>query len=142
METSGSTGKTLVTGVIGEDVHIVGIRILEHAIRSAGFTIVSLGIHNTQEEFIRAALETRADGILISSLSGHAELLLPGFREKCLESGLKNILLYLGGHLRIGQASWEEVEERFKTMGFDRVYSPDTLPERVISDLKADLVVN
>jgi methanogenic corrinoid protein MtbC1 len=34
---------TLVTGVIGEDVHIIGIRIVEHALRKAGFRIISLG---------------------------------------------------------------------------------------------------
>jgi methanogenic corrinoid protein MtbC1 len=38
-----ATRETLVTGVIGEDVHIMGIRIVEHALRDAGFKIVSLG---------------------------------------------------------------------------------------------------
>ena len=121
MEATSSKGKTLITGVIGEDVHIVGIRILEHALRRAGFNIVSLGIHTTQEEFIQAALEARASAILVSSLGGHADLLLSGLREKCLEAGLKNILLYLGGHLWIGKANWEEIEKRFKTMGFNPI---------------------
>ena len=30
------TKGTLVTGVIGEDVHIMGIRIVEHALRARG----------------------------------------------------------------------------------------------------------
>ncbi len=139
MNAVSSKGKTLVTGVIGEDVHITGIRILEHAFRNAGFNVVSLGIHTTQEEFIQAALESRANAILISSLGGHAEILLTGFREKCLESGLKNILLYVGGHLMIGKVTPEEIEKKFVKMGFNRVYSPNTLPDRVISDLKVDL---
>ena len=78
----------LVTGVIGEDVHVTGIRILEHALRNAGFRVHSLGIHNTQEDFIDAAVETRADVIMVSSLAGHAELLVDGFRDKCIEAGL------------------------------------------------------
>ena len=44
---------TLVTGVIGEDVHIMGIRIVEHALRDAGFRIVSLGAQVSQEQYHR-----------------------------------------------------------------------------------------
>ena len=73
----------IVTGVIGEDVHIVGIRIIEHALNDAGFKVNSLGAQVSQEEFLNAALETNADAILISSFSGHAELLVRSFRDKC-----------------------------------------------------------
>ena len=34
-DTADSKG-TVVTGVIGEDVHIIGIRIVEHALRARG----------------------------------------------------------------------------------------------------------
>jgi methylaspartate mutase sigma subunit len=130
---------TLVTGVIGEDVHVTGIRILEHALRNAGFKVNSLGIHNTQEDFINAAVETNADAIMISSLAGHAKLLVEGLRERCVESGLENIRLYLGGQLVIHAEEWEKTEKAFKDMGFDRVYKPFVLPEPVIADLKKDL---
>jgi methylaspartate mutase sigma subunit len=132
---------TLITGVIGEDVHVTGIRILEHAFRNAGFKIHSLGIHNTQEDFINATIETNADAIMISSLCGHAKLLLDGFREKCIESGLENIRLYIGGQLVIHAEEWEKTEKTFKAMGFDRVYQPFVLPEPVIADLKKDLQI-
>lgn len=130
---------TLVTGLIGEDVHIVGIRILEHALRSAGFKVIALGIQVSQEEFVNAAIETKANAILISSLSGHARMLVEGFRDKCVEAGLKDILIYLGGQLIIGQMKWEEIEKMFKDMGINRVFPPDTLPEQVIADLVKDL---
>jgi methylaspartate mutase sigma subunit len=65
-----ATRETLVTGVIGEDVHIMGIRIVEHALRDAGFKIVSLGAQVSQEQYIEAAVETNADAILVSSLGG------------------------------------------------------------------------
>lgn len=130
---------TLVTGVLGEDVHVTGIRILEHALRSAGFDVHSLGIHNSQEDFINAAIETNADAILISSLCGHAKILTEGFKEKCVEVGIENTLLYLGGQLVIHATEWEEIESTFKDMGFDRVYKPFVLPEPVIQDLTHDL---
>jgi len=130
---------TVITGVIGEDVHIVGIRILEYALGEAGFQVVPLGSQVSQNEYIDAALETSADAILVSSLSGHAETLVPGLREKCLEAGLNDVLLYLGGYLLIGETEWDIVESKFKNLGFDRVYPPGTTPTKAIADLEADI---
>ncbi len=129
----------IVTGVIGEDVHIVGIRIIEHALNDAGFKVNSLGAQVSQEEFINAALETNADAILVSSFSGHAEHLARSFRNKCTEAGLDDIILYIGGSLLLREERWEEVEKKFKELGFDKVYPPGTSPTRVIEDLKIDI---
>ena len=139
MEASEQVKGVLVTGVIGEDVHNFGISILEHALTKAGFKVVSLGIHSSQEEFINAAIETKADAILVSSLSGHAAVTCAGLREKCIEAGLKDILLYVGGKLIIGEPPWAETEKMFKDIGFDRVYPPGVLPGPVIADIEADL---
>ena len=97
---------TLVSGVIGEDVHIIGLRILEQALRNTGFNVVSLGIHTSQEEFINAAIETKAAAILVSSLAGHAKVVASGLREKCIEKGLRGVRLYIGGMLGIDEPQW------------------------------------
>lgn len=133
--------KTLVMGVIGSDVHAVGNKILEYAFEQAGFKVVNLGVMVTQEEFIKAAIETNADAIVISSLYGHGEMDCRGVREKCDEAGLENIPLYVGGNLVVGKMPFEEVEEKFLAMGYNRVYAPGTPPEVTISDLKTDLGV-
>lgn len=132
---------TVILGVIGADAHIVGNRILEYALTDAGFKVVNLGIFNSQEDFIKAAIETNAVAILVSSLYGQGELDCQGFRQKCEEAGIKNILLYIGGNLVIGKQDWADVEKRFKDMGFNRVYPPGTLPATAIKDLKEDLAV-
>ena len=129
----------IITGVIGEDVHIVGIRIMEYALGEAGFKVTPLGSQVSQQEFISAALETNAEAIMVSSLSGHAEALIPGFREKCIEAGLDNIIIYLGGYLLVGEMNWEEVEAKFKKLGIDRVYPSGISLTKVIDDLKADI---
>ncbi len=128
--------KTLVIGVIGADVHAVGIRILNFAFTDAGFNVVNLGVMVSQEEFISAAIETGADAICISSLYGQGELDCRGMREKCDEAGLKGIPLLVGGNVVIGKQVFEDVEKRFKAMGFDRVFPPNTPPEATIEALR------
>lgn len=133
--------KKLVIGVIGADVHAVGISILQHAFEEAGFEVVNLGVMVSQEEYIAAAIETNADAILVSSLYGHGELDCRGLRDKCDESGLKDILLYVGGNIVVGKQPFDEVEKRFKAMGFDRVFRPGTAPETTVAALYEDLKV-
>lgn len=133
--------KTLVIGVIGADVHSVGNKILEYALKEAGFKVVNLGVMVSQEEYIQAAIETAADAILVSSLYGHGEIDCRDLREKCDEAGLENVQLYAGGNLVVGKTPFEEVEARFHTMGFKRVYPPGTMPEVTIRELKKDLGV-
>lgn len=134
-------GKKLVIGVIGADVHAVGIRILDFAFNEAGFEVTNLGVMVSQEEYIAAALETDADAIVVSSLYGHGELDCRGLREKCDEAGLGSILLYVGGNIVVGKQNFEDVERRFHQMGFNRVFPPGTAPEETIRWLKIDLGV-
>ena len=133
-------GKKLVLGVIGADVHAVGNQILNYAFREAGFDVVNLGVMVSQEEFIDAAVESAADAILVSSLYGHGELDCQGFRGKCDEAGLTGILLYVGGNIVVGKQPFEEVEKRFRAMGFNRVFGPGTAPETTIQALREDLL--
>jgi methylaspartate mutase sigma subunit len=131
---------TVVTGVIGDDVHVIGIRIMEYALRNSGFTVHSLGPLVSQKEFIEAAIETAADALFISSLNGHAELHLPGLRGACIEAGIGDILIYAGGQLTIRQPEWAGVERRFiQEVGLSRVYPPGTNPDVPIRDLAADV---
>jgi methylaspartate mutase sigma subunit len=129
---------TLVTGVIGADTHIVGNRILTMALEEAGYRVVSLGALTPAGDFIKAAIETAADAILISSLYGQGELDCRGFRDLCIEAGLDDILLYVGGNLVVGKQPWEEVELRFLDMGFDRAFPPGTRVEHALASLAAD----
>ena len=131
--------KKLVIGVIGSDVHAVGNKILHHAFTEAGFDVTNLSVMVSQEEYIAAAIEVAADCIIVSSLYGHGELDCRGMREKCDEAGLTSILLYVGGNIVVGKQPFEDVEMRFKAMGFDRVFGPGTSPESAIAALREDL---
>jgi len=117
---------SVVLGAIGADVHVVGARVLD---------VVNLGIQVTQEEFIDAAVESAADAILVSSIYGHGEIDCRGMRENCIERGLGDIPLFLGGNLVVGRRDWATTEALFKSYGFDYIYPPGVDPEVPIADL-------
>ena len=130
---------TVVTGVVGVDAHVTGNWIVNHSLRDAGINVVALGVCVPQEDFVDAAVETDADAIWVTSLYGHAALDCERMRPTCVEMGLGNILLYIGGMLVVGKRDWGEVALEFQKLGFDRAYPPNTLPEVALHDLLADV---
>ena len=131
---------TVITGTVGVDSHVIGTKIVSRALREAGFRVVALSAQTSPEEFIKAAQETAADAMMISSLYGMAEMDLQGFRDKCVEAGIGEILLYLGGILGVGRHDFAEDEIKFKKIGFDRVYPPESDVEQSIKHLRDDLM--
>ena len=63
----------VVTGVVGNDIHVVANRLIEISLKERGFVVYNLGVNTYLEEFLDALLETDADLLLISSLNGEAE---------------------------------------------------------------------
>lgn len=131
--------KTIVIGVIGSDCHAVGNKILELVLDEAGFNIVNIGVLSSQEDFVNAAVEERADAIMVSSMYGHGEIDCRGLRERCDRAGLNNILLYVGGNIVVGKQNWLSVYNKFIEMGYDRAYPPGTTTDTAINDLRSDL---
>jgi len=130
---------TVVTGTVGMDAHVIGTKVLSRALRDAGFKVIELGCLTQPEEFIRVVIETNADVMLMTSLYGMAELDLRGFKEKCIEAGLGDVLLYIGGILGVGRHDFKDDEVKFKKLGFDRVYPPEADLKSAIQDLWSDL---
>ena len=57
----------VIIGVIGDDIHIVGNRIMQLALEESGFQVFNLRARNRPEEFCQAALEVNADAVFVSS---------------------------------------------------------------------------
>ena len=113
----------VVTGVVGNDIHVVANRLIELSLNARGFEVFNLGVNTYLEEFFDAAVETGAEILLISSLNGEAE----GWaREvKLLKSKYKtldNLVMMIGGNLVVGTAPAEEIVPRYKNYGFDLVF--------------------
>lgn len=130
---------TLIIGVIGADCHAVGNKIISSVLGKLGFNVINLGVMVSQDEFIDAAIETNASAILVSSIYGHGEIDCMGFRGRCIERGLADILLYVGGNLVIGKHQFAEVEKLFIEMGFDRVFPPSVDLNNVAELLHEDI---
>lgn len=129
----------VVIGTIGDDAHIIGVRLFEYALRKAGFEVMGLGAQVAPEEFVEAAREFQADAVLVSSVYGHAAHDCAGLRERSAGAGLEGILLYVGGNLTLTEEDPETLVQRFQAMGFDRVYPGYTDPKAVIAALNEDL---
>ena len=117
-------------------------RVLAITLPIAIQNVINLGVMVSQEEYIAAAIESKADAIVVSSLYGQGELDCRGMREKCDEAGLKGIPLLVGGNIVIGKQRFEDVEARFHAMGFDRAFPPGTMPEVTIAALREILHVS
>ncbi|MGE9158979.1 methylaspartate mutase subunit S, partial [Escherichia coli] len=85
------------------------------------------------------AIETGADAIVVSSIYGHGDIDCLGMRERCIERGLGDILLYVGGNLVVGKHDFADVETKFKEMGFDRVFAPSHDLEEVCQLMAHDI---
>ncbi len=130
---------SVIIGTIGSDCHIVGSTIIARTLDMSGIKVVQLGACVAQEEFIDAAIETKADVIMVSSMYGMGFFDCDGLRDKCVESGLDDILLYVGGYLSVDNEDDAVITEKFEGIGFDRVYLPGTNPKSVVVDLISDL---
>lgn len=132
----------VVIGTIGADAHMIGAWVITKALKEAGFEVAFLGAVVPQEEFINAAIETNAAAILVSSMYGMGILDCEGLRDKCIEAGLKDIILYAGGTVAAPlelEKNWPEIEKRFEAIGFNRVFPNTVTAGDVTRILKSDL---
>ena len=130
---------TVITGTVGVDSHVIGTKIISKVLRESGFKVIAMGAQTSVEEFIKAAQETDADVMIMTSLYGMAGMDLQGFRDKCVEAGVGDILLYIGGILGVGKRDFAEDEKTFKGFGFNRVYPPESPIKPCIVDMCDDL---
>ena len=112
----------VVTGVVGNDIHVVANRLIDLSLRARGYEVFNLGVNTHLEEFFDAAVETGAEVLMISSLNGEAEGW--GREVKLLRSRYKNLdelVMMIGGNLVVGSGNTEDIVARYRNYGFDLV---------------------
>lgn len=119
----------VITGVVGNDVHVVANRLIDISLNQRGFEVFNLGVNTYLEEFIDAVVETDADIVLISSLNGEAEGWsrdLPLLKSKY---SLKDVTFVIGGNLAVGEVEPDVLIPKYKAYGFDLVFHQIDLNE-------------
>lgn len=114
--------KKVVTGVVGNDIHVVANRLIDISLQARGYEVFNLGVNTYLEEFIDAVIETDADILLISSLNGEAEGWCRDLQFLRSEYQLKDVVFVIGGNLAVGEAKCEDIVPKYKAYGFDLVF--------------------
>jgi len=102
----------------GLDGHDRGVKIVARALVEAGMEVVYLGLQQTPESIVQAAVEEDADVIGLSILSGAHLTYFKRIKELMEKSGLGDRLLTGGGIIPTKD------QEKLKEMGVGRVFGP------------------
>ncbi len=81
----------------GLDGHDRGIKVVAKALKDAGIEVIYLGLRQTPESVVTAALQEDVDGIGISSLAGAHDYIFPRILEVLRENNVEDIHLFGGG---------------------------------------------
>ena len=104
----------------GLDGHDRGIKILARAYRDAGMEVIYLGLRQTPEMIVNAALEEDADVIALSILSGAHMTIFKKVVKLMNDLGLNNVLLTGGGI--ISDIDMKELSK----IGVGKLFGPGT----------------
>ncbi|MEA3512189.1 MAG: methylaspartate mutase subunit S [Campylobacterota bacterium] len=112
----------VVTGVVGNDIHVVANRLIDISLKNRGFEVFNLGVNTSLDEFIDAVIETDSKVLLISSLNGEAEGWCRELHKYKQNKKLKDVLFAIGGNLSVGEGNSTTIIPLFKEYGFDLVF--------------------
>lgn len=129
----------IVMGVIGNDIHVVGNRVLQICLEAGGFSTVNIGTNAMPEDFVDASLEVDADAVLVGSLNGEAPHWCGGLRPGLVAVGKADTWIYLGGNVVTGQWDDDRVRAHFEAMGIDRVFYGATDFDALVMQLAMDI---
>ena len=104
----------------GLDGHDRGIKILARAYRDAGMEVIYLGLRQTPEMIINAAIQEDADVIALSVLSGAHMTIFKKVKSLMNDEGLDDVLLTGGGIIP------EEDINSLSNEGVGKLFGPGT----------------
>ena len=104
----------------GLDGHDRGIKVLAAAYRDAGMEVIYLGLRQTPEMIVSAALQEDADVIALSSLNNAHMTIFPNVLNLMKDKGLDDVLLVGGGIIP------KKDVETLEDMGMGKLFGPGT----------------
>ena len=104
----------------GLDGHDRGIKVLAAAYRDAGMEVIYLGLRQTPEKIVSAALQEDVDVIALSSLNNAHMTIFPNVLNLMKEKGLDDVLLVGGGIIPKNDVI------SLEDMGMGKLFGPGT----------------
>ncbi len=104
----------------GLDGHDRGIKVLAAAYRDAGMEVIYLGLRQTPEMIVSAALQEDADVIALSSLNNAHNTIFDNVLSLMNEKGLDDVLLVGGGIIP------KDDIEKLEKKGVGKLFGPGT----------------
>jgi methylmalonyl-CoA mutase C-terminal domain/subunit len=126
--------KVIITKV-GLDGHDRGAKVVASLLKEAGMEVVYLGMYQSVEGIIRAAIDEDADVIGVSYLSGEHLVYTPKIVEAMRKNGLDDVLFIAGGSFP------PEDIPTMKAMGIDEVFRGGSLTERIIEYVRNNVLL-
>lgn len=115
----------IILAKMGLDCHDTGITTMAAMLRDRGYEIIYLGLHNSAERILNAAIEEDADVIGLSFLSGQ-QLTQTGKLLKLMKEQGVNIPVILGGVIPKYDIPV------LKEMGVAEIFTPGTMTQAVV----------
>ena len=122
--------KKIVLAKPGLDGHDRGIQIVASALKEGGMDVVYLGLRQTPEAIVEAAIQNKADVIAVSILTGSHMTTFRKILKLLKERGVKHILVTGGGIIP------EEDQRELSRLGVGRLFGPGTPLEEIVSYIK------
>ena len=119
----------------GLDGHDRGFKVLASSYRDAGMEVIYLGLRQTPEMIVSAALQEDADVIALSILSGAHMTVFPKVIELMDHNDLDDVLLTGGGIIS------EKDKEALTKLGVGKLFGPGT-PVQITVDYITNWVQN
>lgn len=121
--------KVIVT-MIGLDGHTTGGEVVSMILRDAGFEVVYLGVNQTPQMIIDAAIQEDVDVIGISShASNYGQI--EELTDLAKANGLDDILIVVGGNIP------REPAQQLLARGVDKIFLPGTSGATIVEYLSS-----
>ena len=121
-------GIKVIVSMIGLDGHTTGGEVVSMLLRDAGFDVVYLGVNQTPEMIVEAAIQEDVDAIGISShASNYSQI--EQLLDLVKKNDLSDVLVVCGGNIPKRQI------EQLTAKGVARVFTPGTAGSEIVDYL-------
>ncbi len=115
----------------GLDGHDRGAKVVARALRDAGMEVIYLGLHQTPEQIVQAAIDEDVDVVGLSILSGAHMTAFPKVVEMLRERGASDIKVIGGGIIP------EEDVAELESKGVAKLFTPGTTTSEIVDFVRS-----